>query len=263
MKRLKTFCKLAFSFFYKRPVLSMQTIQKPSPIQKIDPRPESIRILPILLNVRNNIFGKKSTVFYYDPVEEPIVRLEISMQYERIRDELNKKGIDFIFPFLLKEGGDQEFLKALNYYFPLLRESGIPHNDIRKKLAEPILFRELIGFEELPGPCFIRSIERDDNAKVEYRVYNIPNSDAALIRASIDFYLLSVPLPHYMRNRPQFSKGKRFTSEESGDSFVDDEYFLSIRLQDEINAELKKKQYTRSCGHDIFYTSEDEGVQPA
>ena len=252
MKRLKIFCKLAFSFFSRRPALPMQHTRKSPPIQKIDPRPEAIRSLPILLDVRNNIFGKRSTVFYYDPVEEPIVRQEIRMQHDRIHDQLNNKGIDFLFPHLLNEAGEQEYLSALDYFFPLLRQSGIPHDAIRKSLADPRLFRELIGFEELPGPCFIRSIESDDKTTVEYRIYHLPSLDATLIRNSIDFYLLSVPLPHYMRNRPQFSKGRRFIPEDPDDRFDYDEHYLSIRLQSEIDAELKNNS-TRGAVSMIFF----------
>jgi hypothetical protein len=252
MKRLKTFCKLAFSFFYRRPALPMQLTKKSAPIQKIDPRPENIRSLPILLDVRNNIFGKRSTVFYYDPVEEPLVRQEIRMHHDQIRDQLKRKGIDFIFPYLLSEAGEHEYLSALDYFFPLLRESGIPHDATRKSLADPRLFRELIGFDELTGPCFIRSIERDDKTAVEYRIYHLPSVDAALIRNSIDFYLLSVSIPHYMQNRAQFSKGYRFTPEDPDDRFDYDDHYLSIRLQNEIDAELKNNS-TRGAVSMIFF----------
>jgi hypothetical protein len=252
MKRLKTFCKLAFSFFYRRSALPMQLTKKSAPIQKIDPRPEAIRSLPILLEVRNNIFGKRSTVFYYDPVEEPIVRQEIRLQHDRIRDQLNNKGIDFLFPYLLNNAGEQEYLSALDYFFPLLKESGIPHDAIRKSLADPRLFRELIDFDELTGPCFIRSIERDDKTAVEYRIYHLPSGDDALIRSSIDFYLLSVSLPHYMRHQPQFSKGRRFIPEDPDARFDYDEHYLSIRLQNEIDAELKNNS-TRGAVSMIFF----------
>jgi hypothetical protein len=230
----------------------MQLTKKSAPIQKIDPRPEAIRSLPILLEVRNNIFGKRSTVFYYDPVEEPIVRQEIRLQHDRIRDQLNNKGIDFLFPYLLNNAGEQEYLSALDYFFPLLKESGIPHDAIRKSLADPRLFRELIDFDELTGPCFIRSIERDDKTAVEYRIYHLPSGDDALIRSSIDFYLLSVSLPHYMRHQPQFSKGRRFIPEDPDARFDYDEHYLSIRLQNEIDAELKNNS-TRGAVSMIFF----------
>jgi hypothetical protein len=230
----------------------MQHTRKSPPIQKIDPRPEAIRSLPILLDVHNNIFGKRSTVFYYDPVEEPLVRQEIRMQHDRIRDQLNNKGIDFLFPYLLNEAGDQDYLSALDYFFPLLKESGIPHDAIRKSLADPRLFRELIDFDEVTGPCFIRSIERDDKTAVEYRIYHLPSVDDTLIRSSIDFYLLSLSLPHYMRHQPQFSKGRRFIPEDPDDRFDYDEHYLSIRLQSEINDELKNNS-TRGAVSMIFF----------
>lgn len=252
MKRFKTFCKLAFSFFYRRHSLPMQLTQKSAPIQKIDPRPETLKSLPILLDVRNNIFDKRSTVFYYDPVEEPIVRQEIRMQFSRIRDQLKNKGIDFIFPYLLNEAVEGEYMSALDYFFPLLRQSSIPHDAIRKSLSDPRLFRELIGFDELPGPCFIRSIESDDKITVEYRIYHLPAIDTDLIRSCIDFYLLSVPLPHYMRNQPQFSKGYRFTPEDPDERFEYDVHYLSIRLQNEIDDELKNNS-TRGAVSMIFF----------
>lgn len=232
----------------------MQLTKTQEEIQKIDPRPESIRTLPILLDVRNNIFGKRSTVFYYDPVEEPIVRQEIRLQYDRIRDQLKNKGIDFLFTHMLSVAGEEEYISALDYFFPLLKESSIPHNAIRKSLADPRLFRELIGFDELTGPCFIRSVERDDSSGVEYRMYHLPAGDAALIRSSIDFYLLAVPSAHQRPSGPQFqySVGNRFPPEDPDARFDYDENSLSSRLRREIDEELKNNS-TRGAVKMLFF----------
>lgn len=218
----------------------MQLTKKSKAIQKIDPRPEALIKLPMQLDFRNNIFGDRSTVFYYEPSEETLLKQEIRLQHDRIRDQLNNKGIDFLFPYLLNEAGEQEYLSALEYYFPVLKKSGIPHDTIRQHLSEPGLFRELIGFDELSGPCFIRSTRNDEGTGYEYRIYHLPAGDSALIRSSIDFYLLSVPIPHYMQNHPQFSLGYRFVPEDPDGRFDYDEHYLSIRLQSEIKDELKK-----------------------
>lgn len=241
MNWIKKLCKLAFPFFYKQPALPMQLTKTPEAIQKIDPRPEAIRQLPMLLNFRNNIFGEQSTVFYYEPSDDSLLKQQIRLQHDRIRDQLKNKGIDFLFPHLLHEADEQQYLSALEYYFPMLKESGMPHDAIRQHLTHPRLFRELIGFDELPGPCFIRSTRSDQTHDVEYRIYHLPNGDADLIRSSIDFYLLSVPVQHYihLKSRLQFSVGNRFPPEDPDARFDFEDNKLSAQLQQEIDAELK------------------------
>ena len=232
----------------------MQLTKTPEAIQKIDPRTEAIRQLPMLLNFRNNIFGEQSTVFYYEPSDESLLKQEIRVQHDRIRDQLKNKGIDFLFPHLLIEADEQEYLSALEYYFPILKESGMPHDAIRQHLTHPGLFRELIGFDELAGPCFIRSTRSDETHDFEYRIYYLPNGDADLIRSSIDFYLLSVPTQHYIHLGPQFqhSVGNRFPPEDPDGRFDFEESKLSVQLQQEIEAELKQNS-TRGAVRMMFF----------
>jgi hypothetical protein len=201
-------------------------------------------LLPIQLKVANNIFENRSTVFYFEGIDEPLVKQQIKKHYDKIYSSLNSKQIDFIFPHLFLDADETDFKKLTEYYFPIINTDHTANNQVRKHLSSPKFFKELIGFEEINGACFIRSTKQPLGDGYEYRVYHLPNSDAKTINDSIDFYLLSVPSAVKIDSRPQFQYSnsrstKRLKDDEPDGIFSTEDMAISSRLQTEIEKELK------------------------
>jgi hypothetical protein len=227
----------------KKLELVSETFIKKEMTQKLDPRPETLKLLPIQLKVANNIFENRSTVFYYEGMYEPLVKQQIKKNYDKIYSALNSKQIDFIFPHLFHDAVEADFKKLTEYYFPIINTDHTANNQVRKNLSNPKFFKELIGFEEINGACFIRSTKQPLGDGYEYRVYHLPNSDAKTINDSIDFYLLSVPSAVNIDSGPQFqyrnSGSNLFKDDEPDQVFSTEDMAISKKLQLEIEKELK------------------------
>ena len=227
----------------KKPVIEDVKVKK-EVTQLLDPRPESIKALPISLQVANNIFENRSTVFYYEGMDEPLVKQQIKKHYEKIYSSLDVKEIDFIFPHLFNDAVEEDFKQLTEYYFPIIDTEHAANNQVRKHLSNPKFFKELIGFEEIQGACFIRSTKQPFGDGYEYRVYHLPNTDAKTIVDSIDFYLLSVPSAANIDGRPQFqyrnSRSNLLKDDEPDQVFSTEDMAISKKLQLEIEKELKQ-----------------------
>ena len=228
----------------KKLELVSETVIKKEMAQKLDPRPETLKLLPIQLQVANNIFENRSTVFYYEGMDEPLVKQQIKKHYEKIYSSLDVKEIDFIFPHLFNDAVEGDFKKLTEYYFPIINTDHTANNQVRKHLSNPKFFKELIGFEEIQGACFIRSTKQPFGDGYEYRVYHLPNTDAKTIDDSIDFYLLSVPSAVNIDSRPQFqyrnSRSNLLKDDEPDQVFSTEDMAISKKLQLEIEKELKQ-----------------------
>lgn len=225
--------------------LNSDIVIKNQMTQKLDPRPETLKLLPIQLQVANNIFENRSTVFYYEGIEEPLVKQQIKKHYDKIFSSLNAKQVDFIFPHLFNDAVEEDFKKLTEYYFPIINTDHAANNQVRKHLSNCKFFKELIGFEEIHGACFIRSTKQPLGDGYEYRVYHLPNSDAKTIDDSIDFYLLSVPSQEVKsKSQIQFqhsksSSARKLKDDEPDGIFITEDMAISSRLQTEIEKELK------------------------
>jgi len=230
----------------KKLELVSETVIKKEMTQKLDPRPETLKLLPIQLQVANNIFENRSTVFYYEGIDEPLVKQQIKKHYDKIYSLLNAKQLDFIFPHLFNDAVEADFKKLTEYYFPIINTDHTANNQVRKHLSNPKFFKELIGFEEINGACFIRSTKQPLGDGYEYRVYHLPNSDAKTIDDSIDFYLLSVPSAEIIsKSQLQFQRSNSRSSKPLKDNepdgiFSTEDMAISSRLQMEIEKELKQ-----------------------
>ena len=214
--------------------------------QKLDPRPETLRLLPIQLQVANNIFENRSTVFYFEGMDEPLVKQQIKKHYDKIYSSLNAKKIDFIFPQLFNDADEKDFKKLTEYYFPIINTNHSANDQIKKQFGNPKFFKELIGFEEINGACFIRSTKQPLGDGYEYRVYHLPNIDIKTIDDSIDFYLLSVPSEE-IRSKSQIQfqysnsrSSKPLKDDEPDGIFSTEDMAISRKLQIEIEKELKQ-----------------------
>jgi hypothetical protein len=224
--------------------LVSETVIKKEMTQKLDPRPETLKMLPIQLQVAKNIFENRSTVFYYEGMDEPLVKQQIKKHYEKIYSSLDAKEIDFIFPHLFNDAVEADFEKLTEYYFPIINTDNTANNQVRKHLSNPKFFKELIGFEEIHGACFIRSTKQALGQGYEYRVYHLPTIDAKNIDDSIEFYLLSVPSAVKIDSQPQFQystsrSAKQLKDDEPDGIFSTEDMAISSRLQTEIEKELK------------------------
>ena len=213
--------------------------------QLLDPRPESIKTLPISLQVANNIFDSRSTVFYYEPSDEPLIKERIIIHYNKIIEALNSKQIDFIFPYLFNDAVEEDFKKLTEYYFPIINTDHTAIDQVRNHLSNPKFFKELIGFEEIQGACFIRSTKQPLGNGYEYRVYHLPTIDDKTIDVSIDFYLFSVPSAEIIsKSQIQFqrstsSSDRKLKDDEPDGIFSTEDMAISRKLQLEIEKELK------------------------
>jgi len=214
--------------------------------QKLDPRPETLKLLPIQIQVSNNIFENRSTVFYYEGIDEPLVKQQIKKHYDKIYSLLNAKQIDFIFPHLFNDVDEVDFKKLTEYYFPIINTDYTSNFQVRKNLSNSKFFKELIGFEEIHGACFIRSTRQPLGDGYEYRVYHLPNIDIKTIDDSIDFYLLLVPSAEIIsKSQLQFQRSnsrssKPLKDEEPDGIFSTEDMAISRKLQMEIEKELKQ-----------------------
>ena len=248
MDNANTYLKELISGLWREKKLELvsKTVIKHEITQKIDPRPETLKMLPIQLQVANNIFENRSTVFYYEGMDEPLVKQQIKKHYEKIYSSLDAKEIDFIFPHLFNDAVEADFKKLTEYYFPIINTDNTANNQVRKHLSNPKFFKELIGFEEIHGACFIRSTKQTLGDGYEYRVYHLPNGDAKTIDDSIDFYLLSVP-SHEVKSKSQIqfqhsksSSARKLKDDEPDGIFSTEDMAISKKLQLEIEKELKQ-----------------------
>ena len=205
---------------------------------KIDPRPDTLKVLPNEIRINKCPFGKRNIVLYYEPNYQPLINEYLRENHDDIYVKLKNKYIDFIYPNLFKETNSVDLNGLLDYYYPEIENEHQTNKEVIENFGSSRFYQELFGFENLNHPCFIRSTgERDDNGYI-YKVYYLPYQQQEIIKNSIDFYLTVVP-NGYMPGVPQYSFGGRDLDTNDPDLLFDREISqLSRSLKLQIEKEL-------------------------
>jgi hypothetical protein len=205
---------------------------------KIDPRPDTLKGLVNEIRMNKCPFGKRSIVLYYEPIHQPLINDYLRVNHDDIYIKLKNKHIDFIYPNLFKETSSIDLNGLLDYYYPEMPLGNHLNIGLIENFASSQFYQDLVGFENLGHPCFIRSTgEKDENGHI-YKIYYLPHQQEEAIENSIDFYLSVVP-NGFTPGVPQYSLGGRDLKDNDPDLLFDRESSqLSTQLKMQIDKEL-------------------------
>lgn len=185
-----------------------------------------------------NLFGEKHVSMLLAGTQDHSLHDYMERHYDDIVQKLSARGVDLLYPQILKETDDTGIGRLFDYHFPSIDADPATFDSLKRTVSDTALYADLFGLAPSALPCLV-FVFRD--AKEERSIAKAyPLTDTRSFDEAVDSIIRE---SGNIRLRVQFSIGRRDPAETSSDrEFEQDSHLLSTRLKAEIESELTKNR---------------------